>query len=135
MGSEPSTRRLLDDLTAAGVRVLLPVVDGERLDWAAYTGAGDLTAGRLGIAEPTGPRLSPRALADAELVIVPALAVDRAGIRLGRGGGYYDRALADVTTSTVAIVYDTELLDHVPAEPHDHRIDAVLRPAGLSSLS
>jgi 5-formyltetrahydrofolate cyclo-ligase len=135
LGFEPSSRQLVDGLAAHGVHVLLPVVDGDVLDWAAYIGPAELTTGRLGITEPTGERLGPAALADADVVVVPALAVDRVGNRLGRGRGYYDRALLGVTARIVAVVYDAELLDQVPAEPHDRRVDAVLRPAGLSSSS
>jgi 5-formyltetrahydrofolate cyclo-ligase len=101
--------------------VLLPVIVGERrLDWARYDGAGSLADGPLGLAEPAGPRLGAAALHDADLVVVPALAVDRAGHRLGRGRGYYDRALE----------YDDDILDDVPVEPHDRSVQALLTPSG-----
>jgi 5-formyltetrahydrofolate cyclo-ligase len=74
-------------------------------------------------------------LAAASVVVVPALSVDRDGNRLGRGRGYYDRALSDIKAPVVAVVYDDELIDVVPAEPHDRRVDAVLRPRGLTSSS
>jgi 5-formyltetrahydrofolate cyclo-ligase len=74
-------------------------------------------------------------LAQAAIVVVPALSVDRRGNRLGRGRGYYDRALSDLAGSVVAVVYDDELIDEVPAEPHDRRVDAVLQPRGLTSSS
>jgi 5-formyltetrahydrofolate cyclo-ligase len=130
VGGEPPTVPLLDALVGGGTRILLPVIDGDRLDWAAYTGPADVATGPLGISEPTGPRLGRRALAEVDLVLVPALAVDGHGNRLGRGRGYYDRALADVAVPTVAVVYDDELLANVPTEPHDQRVDGVLRPAG-----
>jgi len=132
-GTEPPTHELIGRLVGQGARVLIPVIDGADLDWAEYTSPAELAPGRLGISEPTGPRLGAGALADADLVIVPALAVDHAGHRLGRGQGYYDRALGDVTVPIVAVIYDDELLDEVPAESHDRRVDRVLRPAGLSS--
>jgi 5-formyltetrahydrofolate cyclo-ligase len=76
--------------------------------------------------EPSGPRLGPAAVADAHLVVVPALAVDRTGTRLGRGGGSYDRALARVRAPSVALLYAGELVDALPAEPHDRRVSGVL---------
>jgi 5-formyltetrahydrofolate cyclo-ligase len=132
VGSEPPTLPLLERLTGTGIRILLPVIDDARLDWALYRGPGDLVAGPLGIHEPGGARLGGDAVRDVDLVVVPALAADRHGNRLGRGRGYYDRALREVGSPIVAVVYDGELLESVPAEAHDRRVDAVLRPAGLS---
>src|SRR5215831_17793596 len=87
------------------------------------------------------PRLRPDADLDAvtraDLVLVPALAVDRAGVRLGRGGGSYDRALARVGPGipTIALLYDGELLDRVPADCHDQRVRLIARPAtGITRL-
>lgn len=79
----------------------------------------------------------PGAVASADVVLVPAVAVDRTGVRLGRGGGSYDRALARVGPAilTAALLYDGELVDSVPAEPHDQRVRAVVTPArGLVRL-
>ena len=134
VGSEPPTRALLDGLRAAGVTVWLPVIDGERLDgagldWAPYEGWDLLVAGPFGLHEPAGPRLGPDAPARADLVLVPALAVDGHGHRLGRGGGFYDRALAGVDVPVVAVVYDDERVDTVVTEPHDVPVDAVISPA------
>jgi 5-formyltetrahydrofolate cyclo-ligase len=135
VGSEPPTAPLLDALLASGARLLLPVVDGFALDWAAYTGPNDLTPGRFGLSEPTSERLGAQALAQADVVVVPALAVDHLGNRLGRGLGFYDRALIEVAAPIVAVVYEAELIQDVPAEAHDRRVDAVLRPDGFTSLS
>lgn len=115
-------------------RVLLPVLRADRdLDWAAYTGPETLAPAALGLREPTGPRCGVTGITEAELVLVPALAVDRGGLRLGRGGGSYDRALARVRPGTpvIALLHDGELLDRVPAEPHDRRVTGVLMPSGL----
>ena len=132
VGDEPPTAALLSALVGRGVRLLLPVVGpAGTLDWAL--GAGPLVPGPLGLLEPAGPRLGPAAVREAGLVLVPALAVDRAGHRLGRGGGYYDRALATLprTTGLLAVVFDDELLDAVPVEPHDRDVDGALTPTGL----
>ncbi len=137
VGSEPGSPAMIDGLLARGGRVLLPVVSAEgTLDWAEHT--GEMCAGPFGLLEPAGARLGPDAITGAGLVLVPALAVGRDGLRLGRGGGYYDRSLplARPGVPLVAVVRDEELLDSVPAEPHDRRVTAALTPgAGLVPLS
>ena len=107
---------------------LLPVLlpDGD-LDWAVDT--GDYVTNHLGIREPAGPRLGVAAIASCDLVLVPALLVDRRGHRLGRGGGSYDRALARATGLTVALLHDGELVDELPHEPHDVPVGAVVTPS------
>ncbi|MDD7938237.1 5-formyltetrahydrofolate cyclo-ligase [Actinomycetospora lutea] len=131
---------VLDAARAMGRRVLLPVTVGAApLDWAPYDGPESLGAGPHGLREPMGPRLGPAVLADAGLVVVPALAVDHRGVRLGRGGGHYDRSLplAGAQTRLVALVGDDGLLaDDLPAEPHDVGVHAVWRPSsGVTWLS
>jgi len=131
IGSEPGSLALLDELARCKVRVLLPVVAGVGLDWAAYDGT--LVPGPWGLREPAGTRLGPGGLAAADVVLVPALAVDRRGTRLGKGAGFYDRALADARGGTplVALLHDGELLDEpLPAEPHDIAMTAAITPAG-----
>lgn len=113
-------------------RLVLPVLrDDLDLDWAR--GGGPLGSGRFGLREPTGPRLGVDGVANVSLVIVPAVAVDRRGVRLGRGGGSYDRALARVPAAVdvLAVLYPGELVDHVPAEPHDRPVGGVVTPDGL----
>lgn len=130
--TEPGHGRLPAVFTRLGARVLLPVVPpgGAELGWAVDTGR--LAPGRFGLLEPMGPRLAATALGTAEVVVVPAVAVARDGVRLGRGGGYYDRALAHARAgaTVVALVFDDELVDDLPAEPHDRRVDAVVTPSG-----
>ena len=131
VGGEVPTLPLLDALAAAGRRVLLPVtLDDMTLDWAEYAGADALAPAGFGLLEPTGPRLGPSAIAEAAAILAPALAVDRAGRRLGQGGGCYDRALPFATGEVIAVVADDELLDAVPTEPHDLPVDAILTPGG-----
>lgn len=135
VGTEPPTGPLIATLRAAQLTVLLPVVrpDG-LLDWAPADEA-PLRAGPLGLLEPVGRRLGPGALADVELALLPALGVDRRGQRLGRGGGYVDRALRLARPAlAVAVGYDSELVAALPAGPDDEPVDAALRPAGWIML-
>ena len=133
--TEPPTRLLLDRLRTSGVTVLLPVVVGAELHWAPYETWDVLAPGRFGLLEPTGPVQDGDPVAAADVVVVPALAVDERGHRLGRGGGYVDRAIAGIDpVHVVAVVYDDEVLPEVPVEQHDRRVGAVLTPAGLRPL-
>ena len=138
VGTEPDTRGLVYALWKRGSYVLLPVLlPGGDLDWASYEGPDSLVPGRRGTLQPAEPPRGPAAVASADLVIVPALAVDRRGIRLGRGGGSYDRALARVggPVPTVALLYDGELLDEVPSGPHDLPVRMIARPReGITRL-
>jgi 5-formyltetrahydrofolate cyclo-ligase len=130
VGTEPPTLRLLDALRASGVRVLLPVIEGTGLDWAVYDGRDTLADGPLGLAEPLGARLGAEGLLEADVVLVPALAVDPEGHRLGRGRGYYDRALQTVTAPVIAVVYDDDVVDAVAVESHDRDVDGWVTPSG-----
>lgn len=131
VGREPGTGTLLDRLAAAGTRVLLPVLlrDGD-LDWALHAGDGSLTPAGRGLLEPTGPRLGVDAVAGADVVLVPGLAVSAAGDRLGRGGGSYDRALARVPVGTpvCCLLHDGELDRDVPVAPHDRPVTHAVTP-------
>src|SRR5215467_6237183 len=138
IGTEPATQGLIFALWKRGTYVLLPVLlpDGD-LDWATYEGPESLVLGPRGLLQPGGDRRGVTAICSADLVVVPALAVDRAGRRLGRGGGSYDRALARVGPAilTVALLYDGELLDEVPADGHDQLVRAAALPGqGISRL-
>ncbi|MEN8706359.1 MAG: 5-formyltetrahydrofolate cyclo-ligase [Nocardioides marinisabuli] len=135
VGSEPGTGLLLEALRASGRRVLLPVLlpDGD-LDWATYGGEEHLRRAPLGLLEPDGERLGPDAVAGADVVLVPGLAVAADGLRLGRGGGSYDRALARVPlgTFTCVLLHDDEVGLDVPREPHDRPVTAAASPSGLT---
>ena len=143
VGSEPPTVPLLAALAASGARLIVPVLrNGDELDWAPYRPGEVARPGPRGTLQPAADPLGVDAVCAAELVLVPALAVDRRGRRLGRGGGCYDRTLArlyagrtgQVTPLTCAVVYEDEVLDAVPTEAHDQRVDAVLTPSGLALL-
>lgn len=143
VGTEPGSIELLDMLLRRSARVLLPVARTAADDtplplrWGEYQ-PGGLTRGRWGLLEPPEPWLPAPALAQAELVMVPALAVDRRGVRLGRGGGFYDRSLGgrDPHARLIAIVRDEELVGELPAEEHDVPMTHALTPGrGLITLA
>jgi 5-formyltetrahydrofolate cyclo-ligase len=134
IGTEPSTVNLLEALRSRGVRVIVPVLrDDLDLEWAEYDGSTRLAQVDHGLLEPTGPRLGVDAIGAADVVVVPGLAADRHGVRLGRGGGSYDRALARVPPGrpVLVLLYDGEVLPAVPADPHDRRITAAVTPSGI----
>jgi 5-formyltetrahydrofolate cyclo-ligase len=137
VGGEPGTRGLLDALRERGVRVLLPVLLADNdLDWALYSGQRGLRRAARGLCEPEGERLGADAVLGAGAVLLPGLAVDASGLRLGRGGGSYDRVLARLEAAgarpaLVVLLYAHEVLPAVPAEGHDRAVDAVVTPEGV----
>ncbi|MFJ3041010.1 MULTISPECIES: 5-formyltetrahydrofolate cyclo-ligase [Streptomyces] len=141
VGAEPGTLALLDALRARRVRVLLPaLLPDNDLDWGEYTGEGSLArvrhGGRMELLEPAGERLGPDAVTRADVVLLPGVAVDGRGLRLGRGGGSYDRVLARLAAAgarpaLLVLLYDREVVARVPAEPHDRPVDAVVTPSGV----
>ena len=139
VGDEPDTLRLVAWLGARRVRVLLPLLTdgaGRRLPdpaWAAYAGPESLRVGPLGLLEPTTTPLPARQLPEAELVVCPGLAANLAGDRLGRGGGWYDRALDHVGQSApvVVLLNRDEVLEVIPTQPWDRRVDRVATPEGV----
>lgn len=132
MPSEPGTAPLITTLAALGAELIAPVTGPDHgLDWARIVPDAPTTTASIGMAEPTGPRLGSAALEACDLVLVPALAVDHAGHRLGRGAGYYDRALTGVDIPLCALVFAHELLPEVPSDPHDVSVQMALTPQGL----
>jgi 5-formyltetrahydrofolate cyclo-ligase len=135
VGAEPGSIEMLDALLRRADRVLLPVARTTAddaplaLQWGEYR-PGALVKARFGLLEPPGPWLPATALAEARVVLVPALAVDRAGVRLGRGRGFYDRTLMhrDRQAHLIAVIRDEELLDELPREPHDVPMTHALTP-------
>ena len=139
LGTEPDTHGLVFGLWKRGSYVLLPVLrDDNELDWACYEGPLSLAPGPRGLVQPTTSRRGVAGIASADAVIVPALAADRVGNRIGRGGGSYDRALSRVGPAvlTIALLYEAELLDEVPVGAHDQRVRAVAQPSrGLTRFA
>lgn len=137
VGSEPGSPALLDRLLELGARVLLPIARNDTdgvplpLQWAEYQ-PGRLQPAGFGLREPPPPYLPAETVSEAAVILVPALAVDRSGARLGRGAGFYDRTLsaAFAGAKLIAVVRDDELLDELPAEPHDIRMTHVMTPTG-----
>jgi len=139
VGREPGTGPLLEALRKRGVLVLLPVLlaDGD-LDWVAYEGPHALAPVARGLLEPVGDALGVEAVLEADVVLVPGVAVDPSGMRLGRGGGSYDRVLTRVLARrarpplTCVLLHDGEVVDTaLPREPHDAQVAAVATPSGL----
>ncbi len=133
---EPNTREFLGWACDQGIRVLIPYSreDG-LLDWAPYDGkeeAEDL----LGMPVPTTELLGPIAINDVDLIVVPAAAVDQSGMRMGWGRGYFDKTLGSMEKCppVYAVIFDSELVESVPSEVHDQRVDGVVTPSGIHKL-
>ena len=130
---EPPTDVLRDRLSACGAKVLFPRVDGEDLAWVPVTPETTWEINRWNIEEPIGPTFD----GSPSVWIIPGLAIDTDGYRLGQGGGYFDRALANVGDDTlvIAIVFEQECVAELPHEAHDRRVDVVVTPDRVRWLS
>ena len=143
MPSEPDTRALIAALLNAGTRVLVPRVDGRDLEWVALSESVRFSPGPFGIREPVGSAVGRGGgpLTDCAAVLLPALAVDGRGFRLGQGGGFYDRTLAEVPEHgaggpmRIAVVFDDEVVEAVPTDVHDCRVDLALTEVGIRRFS
>lgn len=121
-GDEPSTNVFLKHCQLdEKIDLFVPRVVGDDLEWVLFS--EDQIRHPLGMNEPSG---DPVDISSVDLMVIPALALDRAGNRLGRGRGYYDRALAKIDAkNVVALVHDDELVDEVPVEGHDASVNFV----------
>ncbi len=140
MASEPGTLRLIAWLAAHEIRILLPVLsaalDGPGLGkpaWAPYEGPDALRSGQFSILEPTSEPVPAEQLPEAEMIICPGLAANRQGDRLGRGGGWYDRALRHASSSAPVwvLLNDDEVLETIPTHSWDRRVDAIFTPSQM----
>jgi 5-formyltetrahydrofolate cyclo-ligase len=130
---EPDTRPFLRWTAERGLRVLLPISrDDGLLDWAAYDGEEE-DADIAGMPTPTSELLGPIAINDVDLILVPAAAVDRTGMRMGWGRGYFDKTLGSMERCppVYAVIFDDELVDAVPRERHDMPVNGVVTPSGI----
>lgn len=130
---EPPTREFVDWALQTGREVLLPISreDG-LLDWAHFDRGGeDLDV--LGMPVPTTELLGPMAIDTVDLLLIPAALIDKNGMRLGWGRGYFDRTLGSMAhrPPVFAVVYDHEVVDDVPQEEHDQGVDGVVTPSGI----
>ncbi len=130
---EPPTREFVAWAHEQGIRVLLPVSreDG-LLDWALYDGSEE-QQDALGMPAPTTELLNPLAINDVDLIVVPAASVDRSGMRMGWGLGYFDKTLGSIQNCppAYAVIFDDEFVDSVPRERHDQPVDGVVMPSGI----
>ena len=119
---EPCTDLLLDVCAEVGIEVVVPRVVGNELEWCRFDW-DDLNEGAFGIPEPIGPALP----LDVEAMVIPAVAIAQDGTRLGRGKGFYDRALAKLKPGVpiIALVHDAEVLESLPRESHDQKVQWV----------
>lgn len=124
------------DERVPGVRLLLPVCPPgppAALGWAVYR--GQLAPGKFGLPEPVGRVLGPEAVGEADVVLVPGLAGDAAGMRMGRGAGYYDRTLSHATGKVALLLHPDEVIDSVPHDDHDLPVDAILTAKGAITIA
>jgi 5-formyltetrahydrofolate cyclo-ligase len=135
---EPGTRDFVTRAVRRGIRVLLPITRADGLlDWAVATDDGEVGEGLYGLPEPTGEVLGPIAVNDVDLMIVPAAAVDRSGMRMGWGRGYFDKTIGSMEKCppVYAVIYDSEILDSLPREVHDQPVNGIVTPTQTLILS
>jgi 5-formyltetrahydrofolate cyclo-ligase len=136
--TEPGTRDFVTRAVRRGIRVLLPVTRADGLlDWAVATDDDEVAEGLFGLPEPTGEVLGPIAVNDVDLMIIPAAAVDRSGMRMGWGRGYFDKTIGSMQKCppVYAVIYDSEILDELPREVHDQPVNGVVTPSQTLTLS
>lgn len=136
--TEPGTRSFVTDAVRRGIRVLLPVTRADGLlDWAVADADGEVVEGLFGLPEPAGETLSPMAVGEVDLLVIPAAAVDRTGMRLGWGRGYFDKTLGSMEgcPPVYAVIFDSELVDDVPRDVHDQPVTGVVTPTRTVTLS
>ena len=135
--TEPQTRPFITWAIESGLTVLLPVSreDGE-LDWSHADLDGEETTGLHNMPEPSGDRVGTDALNTADLILIPAAAVDKNGVRMGWGKGYYDKALARLRKKVpvYAVIFDSELVEKLPREDHDHPVTGVVTPSQITAF-
>ena len=127
LSDEVNTDALIEQAQRQGKHILLPVVVADDLELRTYTGKESMKVGAFGILEPTGPVFPLSEYGQIQLVIVPGMAFDSVGHRLGRGKGYYDRLLPRLTkTYKMGICWNFQFLGQIPAETHDVKMDEII---------
>lgn len=125
---ELSTHEVINKWHALGKAIYLPVVVGDDLVVRRYT-PNDMLQGEFNIWEPTGEDVGTDIL---QLIVVPGVAFDSKGNRLGRGKGYYDRLLSRTRATCIGVCYKCQLVEQIPAEPHDRIMHYVVTSEGLA---
>jgi len=136
--TEPGTRQFVEGAVRRGIRVLLPITRADGLlDWSIAKPGGDIAEGLFGLPEPVGEVLGPIAVNDVDLMIIPAAAIDRSGMRLGWGRGYFDKTIGSMERCppVYAVIYDSEFLDTVPRDIHDQPVTGVVTPTQTITLA
>ncbi|AMM20080.1 5-formyltetrahydrofolate cyclo-ligase [Frondihabitans sp. PAMC 28766] len=134
---EPNTRPFLNWANGQGIRVLFPITRADGLlDWTLSTDFETETEGLFGLPEPVGEILSPMAINDVDLIVVPAAQIDHTGMRMGWGKGYFDKTLGSMARRppVYAVVFDSEYVESVPSERHDQPVDGVVTPSGVHTF-
>jgi 5-formyltetrahydrofolate cyclo-ligase len=137
VNDEPPTREFVDWALSRGMRVLLPVAREDGLmDWAPYD-QGDEAVDASGMPMPTTEVLGPIAIADVDVVFIPAASIGADGMRLGWGRGYFDRTLGSMTRRppVYAVIYDHEVVESVPQEKHDQAVDGMVTPQRIIQVA
>ena len=133
IAGEPDVRSLISEALNTGKLPALPGFDAATQDYSARLirdAEKDLVTGQFGILEPSSS-CEPAPLKRLDLVLVPGVAFDAQGRRLGRGKGFYDRLLAQVSGLTCGVAFDEQIVEAVPVEPHDVRLTCILTPTRL----
>lgn len=134
-GSEPPTSKFLKVLTNLKATVLVPKVVGSELEWFTFD-PEKLKPSSLGMLEPNNELLEPIQLTESDLLIVPALAVDMSGHRLGRGKGFFDRTLGKALTKSIyAVCFESELCEELPVQEHDRPVFGVVTESSIQDLN
>jgi 5-formyltetrahydrofolate cyclo-ligase len=136
--TEPGTREFVAGAVERGIRVLLPITRADGLlDWSVATRDGDIAEGMFGLPEPVGEVLGPIAVNDVDLLIIPAAAVDRGGMRLGWGRGFFDKTIGSMEKCppVYAVVFDSEVVDEVPRDIHDQPVTGIVTPTQTITLA
>jgi 5-formyltetrahydrofolate cyclo-ligase len=125
---EPSTVEVNEAFLRDGKTLVLPRINGDQLEWVTWNGDPNQLITRKKILEPKGEAL--KDLSHITAVVVPALRIDQSGYRLGQGGGYYDRALPELSAWKIGLIYAGELSsEELPREAHDIPLDAAASPS------
>jgi 5-formyltetrahydrofolate cyclo-ligase len=133
VASEPVINPLIREALASGRLTALPFFEENSRSYSAKfirNVESDLVRGEFGILEPRSS-CDPSPLNRLDLVLVPGVAFDAQGRRLGRGKGYYDRLLTQVRGTTCGVAFDEQIVAAVPVEPHDVRLNCILTPTRL----